>query len=454
MPDTIQKYKDYVMTGFLKSVAPIVIERASGATVTDVNGREYLDCFAGISGDMHLGAMLDLGVPLPHLRGELGKLGLTGYRLEVSRDSRNAISGTRVEVALDDTGHEPRPPHEQGHNHGHHHHDVQVRDHLHEHRSYASIRRLIENSALSAPVKARSLDIFRLLAEAEAKVHDQPVDNVQFHEVGAVDSIVDIVGAAICLELVKPDRILASTVELGGGLVKSQHGLLPVPAPATALLLAGAPVKSNAVPFEQTTPTGAAILAACVQEFTDVKGFVIRKVAYGVGHREVAIPNVLRLFLAEGRRQPADGSRQPAEAATLLECNIDDMSPELHGYLAETLFEAGAADVFFTPIVMKKSRPAVMLSVLCAPQDEERLADIVLRESTTFGLRRTEVAKTRLDRELSTIVTSLGEVRVKTGLRAGRRLKAKPEYEDCRRIARERGMPLREVYDTIRREME
>ena len=384
----------------------------------------YYDCFAGISGDMHLAAMVDLGVPQEYLREELSRLGLTGFTLRFTRDARKGITGTRADV-------------EVAAGHGAHGHD---------HRTFADIRALIDRSGLSEPVKTRSLAIFQRLAEAESTVHGVPVDEVHFHEVGAVDSIVDIVAAALCLEYLKPDRVYASTVELGAGFVKSQHGLLPVPAPATALLLTGVPVKTGAVPFEMTTPTGAAILVSNVQSFTDTARFMIKKVAYGIGHRDVEIPNVLRVFLAEA-------PNVPSVEACILECNIDDMSPELHGHVAELLFSAGASDVYFTPIVMKKSRPAVMLSVLCNSEAEQRLSELILRETTTFGLRRVAVQKTALDREIRTITTRLGDIRVKIALRDGKRLKIKPEYEDCRRIAQERNIPLREVYEIVQKEI-
>jgi pyridinium-3,5-bisthiocarboxylic acid mononucleotide nickel chelatase len=413
----------------------------------------YYDCFAGISGDMHLGAMVDCGVPEDHLRRELARLGLHGWSLRFTRDSRMGISGTRADVDVEGA------PHAHGHEHGHDHdHSLDGADHGHEHahRSWADIRALISGSGLSEPVTARALGIFRKLAEAEASVHGTAVDDVRFHEVGAVDSIVDIVGAAVCLEYLKPDRVLCSTVELGSGFVRCQHGLLPVPAPATALLLTGVPVRSGAVPFEMTTPTGAAILAASVHAFTDDKRFTIRRTAYGVGHRDTEIPNVLRVFLAEAAQAGAATASAhgavPAGEACLLECNIDDMSPEMYGHVSDRLFSAGAADVYFTPIIMKKSRPAVMLSVLCPAAAEEMLTDIILRETTTFGLRRLGVGKVAMEREMYTVKTSLGDVRVKAALRDGRRVKSKPEYEDCRRIALERNMPLREVYETVLRE--
>jgi pyridinium-3,5-bisthiocarboxylic acid mononucleotide nickel chelatase len=381
----------------------------------------YYDCFAGISGDMNLAAMLDMGVPEAHLRTELAKLPLTGYSLRVSRDARKGITGTRVDV------------------------EVQEAPHGHDHSSWRDIRRIIDGSTLPDPVKARACDIFRRLAEAEARVHGSTVDDVHFHEVGAVDSIVDIVGAAICLEYLKPDAVMASSVELGGGFVRSQHGMLPVPAPATALLLSGVPTRSGVVPFEMTTPTGAAIIAHSVGSFSDDKRFITRKVAHGIGHRDTEVPNVLRLFLAEA-------PDTPTEEARLIECNIDDMSPEVSGHIMDVLLDAGASDVFFIPIVMKKSRPAVMLSVLCPSAMEASIIDIVLRETTTFGLRITTVSKTVLDREERFVTTSLGGVRVKIGKMNGRKLKAKPEFEDCRRIARDSGMSLREVLEIVQRE--
>ena len=379
----------------------------------------YYDCFAGISGDMNLAAMLDLGVPEAHLRAELAKLPLSGYSLNVTREARKGITGTRVDVVVQESSH-------------------------HHHRAWRDIRALIEGSALSAAVKARATGIFQRLAEAEATVHGTTTEAVHFHEVGAIDSIVDIVGAAICLDRLAPGRVVASSVELGGGFVKSQHGMLPVPAPATALLLTGIPTRSGAVPFEMTTPTGAAILAHSVGSFSDDKRFVTRKIGYGIGHRDTEIPNVLRLFLADEDRLRTDEAR-------LVECNIDDMNPEISTHLFDLLFEAGASDVFFTPIVMKKSRPAVTLSVLCPPETEAALVELILRETTTFGLRSTTVAKTAIEREERTVATSLGQVRVKVGKLRGTLLKAKPEFEDCRSIARERGMPLREVLEIVQR---
>ena len=397
----------------------------------------YYDCFSGISGDMHLGAMADLGVPQDYLLDSLSKLGLAGWSLRFTKDSRKGIHGTRADVRLlmRPAAKSPGPL-------------LRGKTAQHGHRSHDMIRQMILGSGLSASVKDLSLKIFLRLAEAEAKVHNQPVGEVHFHEVGAVDSIIDIVGAAVCIDYLKPDRVLASTVELGGGFVRCQHGLMPVPAPAVAELLAGAKVKSGAVPFETTTPTGAAILAATVGEYTDNKDFVLQKSAYGVGRRDTKIPNLLRVFWGTRSRTI------PLGKAVLLECNIDDMSGEYHGYLFDTLFAAGAADVWFSPIVMKKSRSAVTLSVLASEASEAAVAEALMRETTTFGLRRSLLDKYVLDREIKTVKTSLGELSVKTAFLGGKAIKSKPEYEDVKRLARENSISLLAAYAILHRELE
>ena len=386
----------------------------------------YYDCFAGISGDMNLAAMLDLGVPEDHLRSELSKLGLGGWHLRVSESSKMGIHGTRADVDLHD------------------HHEDHRETHHHEHRTFADIHRLIEDSALSDRVKRDSIAIFRIVAEAEAAVHDKPVDEVHFHEVGALDSIIDIVGAAVCMEYLNPSKIASSPLELGGGFVKCAHGTLPVPAPATAHILEGIPVTTGAVPFEMTTPTGAAIIRHFASSFGAKQSFVIRKSGIGVGHRDTDIPNLLRVFMA--------GTQRAAESRVLIETNIDDMNPEHYEHVMDALFAAEADDVWLTPIIMKKSRPAVTLSVLCAAAHDETMSALILRETTSLGLRKTAVGKTALERETVTMPTSLGNVRVKRA-HIGNALKSKPEYEDCRRIAEEKKMPLRDVYTIIQKEI-
>jgi uncharacterized protein (TIGR00299 family) protein len=406
----------------------------------------YYECFSGISGDMNLAAMLDLGVPEAHLRDGLAKLKIGGYRLRIGRDSKNGIFGTRVDVEpvrVFKTGTKSANPLAQS-------------THEHSHRGFSEIKTLIETSALDDKVKNRAIAIFRKLAEAEAAIHAQSVEQVHFHEVGAIDAIVDIVGAAICLTYLNVDKVICSSVELGGGFVKCQHGTIPVPAPAVTRLLAGAPVKSGAVNFETTTPTGAAILAACVDEFSENKNFTIRKTAYGVGHRDMDIPNLLRVYLGEQKstsKTPPVSPRFSAEKAVLLECNIDDMSPELHGYLFEVLFAKEAQDVWITPIIMKKSRAALTLSVLSAPEVEEQICEVLFSQTTTIGLRRREIEKYVLERKEEVITTSLGEIRVKRVFLDGNSLRVKPEYEDLKILAKKNGISLLETQSIIQKEI-
>ena len=426
----------------------------------------YYDCSAGISGDMHLGAMVDLGVPPEHLESELRKLGLPGWRLSFQRDARKGISGTRADVLLDGDpavpapqGHSHTVPHEHSHGdlvHSHGHGQAHVHSHAgtvetrHEHRSHRDIVALIEASSLPVDTKNRALGIFAILAAAEGKIHGVPPAEVTFHEVGAVDSIVDIVAAAIALEWLRPDRILVSTVELGSGFVKCAHGRLPVPAPATAEILRGAPVRSGAVPFEATTPTGAAILAASANGFTSRMEFSIERVGYGIGHKDGPVPNILRVFLGTNEPEPAQADRSPGrESAVLVECNIDDMSGETAGYTLERLLAAGASDAWITPILMKKSRPAITLSVLCRPADEQALSRVILEETSTFGLRRSEVGKTALERSIQELTTEFGVVRVKSAWLDGKCLKSKPEHEDLRKLAAQHGRPLRDIEQAV-----
>lgn len=421
----------------------------------------YYDCSAGISGDMHLGAMVDLGVPADYLEKELGKLGLGGWKFQFTRDARKGIGGTRADVILADGSHLAAPSaqphtHEHPHTHPHAHHeghDAQP----HEHRAHADIVAMIERSSLTAGAKKRALAIFSCLARAEAKIHGMSVDDVVFHEVGAVDSIVDIVGAAVALDWLKPDRILVSTVELGGGFVKCAHGRLSVPAPATADILRGAPVRAGTVPFEATTPTGAAILVASADGFTNTMDFSIERVGYGIGHKDGPIPNLLRVFLATHVPAQAPAPATPASGAhataVVLECNLDDMTGETAGYVLERLLAAGASDAWITPITMKKSRPAIMLSALCTAEREAAITDLLLRETTTLGLRRREVGKLMLERTSAEIATTFGPVRVKTAWLDGRAVKSKPEHDDLRRIATERGLPLREVEQAVLQEI-
>ncbi|HOT14615.1 MAG TPA: nickel pincer cofactor biosynthesis protein LarC [Bacteroidales bacterium] len=404
----------------------------------------YYDCFAGISGDMNLAAMIDLGVDADVLISELKKLKLSGYQIKVSKSMRNGISGTLVDVLLESS---PKPAFQlniplsatKG---------ASQHKHKQVHRSYKDIRKLIEDSSLNDNIKKISLGIFHRVAVAEAKVHNCEVDNVHFHEVGAVDSIVDIVGAAICVDILKPSKILASAaIQLGSGMVKCEHGVFPVPAPATIEILKGLPVKTGGMPFESTTPTGAAILAELVEEFTDLTNFSISKIAYGLGHKEDAKPNVLRVIAAE-----TEAKDFPTEQAMMLECNIDDMSSEVFDFVFEKLYAAGAQEVFVTPVNMKKNRPAFVLSVLSPVSLENTLINIVLENTTTLGVRTYPVTKHILQREILTFSTSLGKVRVKKSF-WNNIVKFKPEYEDCKLIAIQKKLPLLEVIRIIQTEL-
>ncbi len=397
----------------------------------------YYDCFAGISGDMNLGALLDLGADEKLLRDELAKLPLEGYELVIQKDMRKGISGTRVDVL---TGHE-KDHHHAGHHHRHHH----EKDHHAGHRSFADIKGMIGNSRLNDDVKQLSIKIFEKVAVAEAKIHNKTVEDIHFHEVGAVDSIVDIVGAAVCIRSLAPDRIMASTVELGSGSVICAHGTYPVPAPATAEILAGIPVRKGTVAFEATTPTGAAILAVCTDQFSDAFSLRIHKTGYGIGHKDGELPNVLRVHWCE-----TAGDENPEVVTSgIIECNIDDMNPEYYDYVIDALFEAGAKDVFITPIIMKKSRPAVTLSILADPSAEPGIKEILLTETSTLGIRRYSVEKTMLQRKSDVLDTPYGRVRIKSAYYNQRKIKSKPEYEDCIRIAREHKIPLNQVYKEI-----
>ena len=385
----------------------------------------YYDCFSGISGDMHLGAMIDLGVDAGFLRSELGKLGVSGYSIRVEKDSRHGITGTRVDVVCNEE---------------------------HQHRTLKDILKILSASSLSGPVRERSKTMFTRLAQAEARVHDKPVEEIHFHEVGAIDSIVDIVGAAICIEVLKPGRILCSRVELGGGFVECAHGKLPVPVPATTELLAGVPVRTGTVESETTTPTGAVILAANVDEFTQMKNFRISKTGYGIGQRKMEIPNLLRVYMGESD-ETGTASHAGSSEALMIECNIDDMNPEFYGFIMEELFACGADDVFLSPITMKKTRPASKLSVLCDPALENQVTGIILSQTTSLGIRKYQVTKSMLQREVETIQTRYGTVRIKHALSGGKRIKSKPEYEDCIEIARKQNIPIQEVYREINKHL-
>lgn len=438
----------------------------------------YYDCFCGISGDMNLGALIDLGVDKDYIIKELLKLNLSSeYEIEVKKGIKKGITGTKVNVILKNQ-HEHTHGEALIHNHNedavysrqkleeHHHHNHEDKidpdgeaalshnpgdksEHHHEeshhhHRNLKDIEDIIKGSSLSENVKKMSINMFMKVAQAEALVHGKSLQEVHFHEVGATDSIVDIVGAAIALDYLKVDRIMASTVQVGGGFVKCAHGVMPVPAPATVNILKHIPMKTGIVPFETTTPTGAAILAENVKEFTDNMDFVIEKTGYGLGTRELDIPNVLRVYLGNLK-----GKDEEIEEQYLLETNIDDMNPELYEYVEGKLFKSGALDVFKTPIIMKKGRPAIKLSILVSQKRENQVLDVVFKETTSIGIRKFKVEKIMLNREFSKVKTSYGEVTIKNSYYEGKLVKYKAEYEHCKRLAEENNVPIREIYRCV-----
>ena len=378
----------------------------------------YLNCHSGLSGDMILGALVDCGLPLDRLATELAKLPLQGYRLSSEPATRGIITGTRVTVTLDDA------PQQR--------------------RNLKDVLDIIHQAHISQEQKERSTLVFHRLAEAESKVHRVPKDEVHFHEVGAVDAIVDIVGAVVGLELLGIEALFSSPLPPGGGTVDTEHGTIPVPAPATVELIAsaGAPLRPQVSPDlgELVTPTGAAIATSLA--LFECPVFTLERVGYGVGTREIpAIPNVLPLWIGE--------TSQAQDTLLLLETNVDDMSAELHGYVMECLFEHGALDVWFTPIHMKKNRPAVMLSVLAPTEAEAMLVETMLRETSTLGVRVQRLERHQCEREMAPFESTLGRVTVKVKRLHGKRSGLSPEFEDCRRLAQEHGLPLQDVYRIV-----
>ena len=387
----------------------------------------YLDCFAGISGDMFLGALIDLGVSEDVLRSELAKLKLSGYTISTRRVVKQNISATKFDCI------EAQYP---------------VMKHGHEHRGYTEIAAMITGSGLSENVKRRSLSVFKRIGEAEAKIHGVPLEKIYFHEVGAVDSIVDIVGACIALEKLGVDEVQASPPRLGSGFVETAHGKFPVPAPATLELLKGAPVQSGDEPVELVTPTGAALLREFCTKLGPMPAMSIEKVGYGAGTRDLEkTPNVLRAVLGESMVNEAD-------VISVIETNIDDMNPQLFGDVMERLLAAGALDVFFTSIQMKKNRPGTLLTVLCERGGVDRMVETLLTHTTSFGVRVHEAQRRKLSREIITVQTKFGEIEVKVGRLAGKIVSRSPEYESCKLAASKAGVAVKDAYNEAARAAE
>jgi uncharacterized protein (TIGR00299 family) protein len=419
----------------------------------------YFDCFSGISGDMVLGALVDAGVDPEALSIELAKLKLDEFTLRFEKATKHSISGTHVVVETGDLiedSHEhndsPSKPHTTAHSHHTHDHGHDHAHHNHSHthgpsRHLSDIFAILDNSDLEVVIIDRAKRIFDRLAAAEAKVHNTAKDQVHLHEVSGIDAIVDIVGAVAGLHLLEVDEIHASPLSLGGGFVRCAHGLMPVPAPGTMELLCGVPIRQTEIRKELVTPTGAAIITTLADGFGTMPEMTINRIGYGAGTRNLEEqPNLLRLCLGKKKTVERD-------QVCVIETNLDDMSPEIAGYLMEQLFERGALDVFMTPIFMKKGRPATKLSVLSTPTLRDALSEMLLVETTTFGVRCYTVDRLKLTRDFVDIQTRWGTVRAKCGYLDNQLIKTVPEYEDCKRFAEQHGIPLRKVYEEAIRQI-
>ncbi|MGA7319555.1 MAG: nickel pincer cofactor biosynthesis protein LarC [Candidatus Sulfotelmatobacter sp.] len=437
----------------------------------------YLECFSGMSGDMFLGALVDAGVAPRLLEETVTALGI-GARLEVSRVVRSGISATKVDVYVDGEKDLPREQywerqttahnehrhgnHEHDHDEGKHsHQDAESRasrplphehsvshEHPHSHahgRGLTEIREIISAAAISETARKTALAIFEALGRAEAKIHNTSVESVHFHEVGSVDAMVDIVCAAVGAEALRVDEIVCSPLNVGGGTVKCAHGTIPVPAPATVELLGDAPVYSSGVLAELVTPTGAAIVKTLASRFAAFPAMKIEKSGYGAGSRDFpGHPNVVRLTVGETASK-AVAARTSSETITVLEANLDDLNPQVFGYVMDRLFEEGALDAFGMPVQMKKNRPGMLLTVLCKPEDAGKLTQLIFAETTTLGVRRRDEMRETLARRWEKVHTPWGEVRIKIASMNGTVTNYAPEYEDCRRIAAEHRVPLKRV---------
>jgi len=400
----------------------------------------YYNCFAGISGDMNLAALINLGVDESALIAELKKLSLDGWEIKTSIASQNGISGTRLDVVCH---HHHSEDCDGSHHHEHKHHH-------HEHRSFADIKKIISDSKLSDYVKEKSLAIFETIAKAEATVHEKNLDEVHFHEVGALDSIVDIVGAAICTELLNVENFVSTSVELGGGTVRCQHGILPVPAPATAIIAKKFPSKIGGENHECTTPTGAAIIATLCDSYNEALNGKILATGIGVGHREGKIlPNILRVMLVDTKEK----SSEKFESIYELSANIDDMTSEHIGFLCEKLFESSALDVWQESIVMKKNRLSIKVCALTKEDNVEKLRAVFFENSTTLGIRQKKIERYSLPRKLESFESSYGKVQFKISEFNGVK-RAKPEFEDCKKIAEKNKISIEVITKKLINEFE
>ncbi len=444
----------------------------------------YLECFSGISGDMFLGALVDAGVSPKLLEDTVAALDV-GAKLEISKVMRSGISATKVDVWVDGekdmpreeywakqgTSHShsdsPEHPHSHPHDHSHEHehsnhdhrshgvssptgasgphtHEPHHAGHSHSHRGLTEIKKIISAATISDRAKKTAISIFEALGAAEAKIHNVPIETIHFHEVGAVDAIVDIVCASVGAEALAVDEIICSSLNVGGGTVKCAHGTFPVPAPATVELLKYAPVYSSGIQMELVTPTGAAIVKTLSKRFGAFPELKIEKSSYGAGSRDFpGHPNVLRIVIGEAA--PKLASQTNSDTVSVLEANLDDLNPQVFGYVMDRLLQEGAVDVFGMPVQMKKNRPGTLLTVLCKPEDTDKLAQLIFSETTTLGVRRREETRQCLARRWENVRTEWGEVRIKIASMNGTITNYAPEYEDCRRIAAEHRVPLKMV---------
>ncbi len=378
----------------------------------------YFDCFSGVSGDMILGSLIDAGLDLAALKKILSTIPLSGYEITAEKVMKNGIAGTSFRVV---TGKADRARH------------------------LDDILQLIKGSSLSDKAKDSACAIFRSIASVEADIHGTTIDKIHFHEIGAVDSIIDIAGACAALDMVGIDAVYCSRVNVGSGFVTTDHGVLPVPAPATARLLAGAPVYSSGIEAELATPTGAAIMKHFAGRFGPLPDMTVRTIGHGAGMKDLPVPNLLRVYIGE------DDAREGYDTVLSLETNIDDMNPEFYQHACERLLEAGALDVYTTPIIMKKGRPGALLTVLAREELREILTDILFAETTTAGVRVSHLERTVLDRSMKRLQTRFGELSVKILSRGGRVITVSPEYEECRAMAKELRVPLKEIYDEAKK---
>ncbi len=404
----------------------------------------YFDTFAGISGDMTLGAFIHAGVPLEHLQQELAKLGVQGYSLHSRIIERSAISAVKIDVETENEHHS----HNEEANEHHHHKEHSHSHREHSHRSLTDILSLIKASKLPARVQNRAEKIFTVIGEAEAKIHNTTIEKIHFHEVGAVDSIVDIVGASICFEYFGIEKLYSSPIRIGsGGFVNTQHGTMPIPTPATVEILQGYPTVLTDIPHELTTPTGAGIIKALSSGTLSLEMLNVKSIGYGAGTKELTqVPNLLRVFIGELHQA------YEHDELVSVETNIDDMNPEVYPFVIEQLLANGAHDAYLIPVIMKKGRPGIVLSALVNRGKLDNALKIIFTQTTTLGVRIQPVERRKLQRGSKTITTRFGEVKVKTVITDGTE-RLVPEFEECKRIAVEKNIPLKDVYRQIESEL-